>query len=197
MCQNSHVFLSETLGKRHIDSKCCSAVLECIANVLPSKDLLEGDSAVTVSMPKGFGKDIAWEGDSPVIGSVRNRIKKYFDDTAREDPDETLQADNRITYFELFHVFVRGTTKKDTKLCKACAAKVYLEGKRAAVAPTVAPAAAPSSSSSSGGPAPHPKRTAADLMVEIGKLHEQKAAGVWTDEEFQRMKRRILEDAGV
>ena len=92
-------------------SKCCSVLLECITTVLPVKDLLEGDSVVTVSMPKGFGKDIAWEGDSPVVGSVRYRIKKYFDDTAREDPDETLQADNRITYFQLLHVFVRRTTK--------------------------------------------------------------------------------------
>ena len=152
---------------------------------------------MTISMPKGFGKDISWTGDAPVFGSVRHRMVKLFDGTAREDPDETLQLKNRVTYFELKHVFLRGTTKKYTKLCKACAAKVYLEGKRAAVAPTVAPAAAPSSSSSSGGPAPHPKRTAADLMVEIGKLHEQKVAGVWTDEEFQRMNRRILEDAAV
>ena len=173
-------------------------MLECIANVLPSKDLLEGDSAVTVSMPKGFGKDIAWEGDSPVIGSVRNRIKKYFDDTAREDPDETLQADNRITYFELNHVFVRGTTKKDTKLCKACAAKVYLEGRDGPV-PVHGGGGLPGSSSSSSSVAPggQTKRTAAELMAEIGKLHEQKLAGVWDDDEFQRMKKRILHEHGV
>ena len=52
-------------------------------------------------------------------------------------------------------------------------------------------------SSSAGAPAPAQKRTAAELMEDIGKLHAQKAAGVWTEEEFQRMKRRILEDEGV
>ena len=152
-------------------------------------------------MPKGFGKDIAWDGDSPVVGSVRYRIKKYFDDTAREDPDETLQADNRITYFELFHVFVRGTTKKDTKLCKACAAKVYLEGRDGPVPVHGGGPLAGSSSSSSSGPPAAPggqnKRTAAELMAEIGKLHEQKLAGVWDEDEFQRMKKRILQEHGV
>ena len=34
-------------------------------------------------------------------------------------------------------------------------------------------------------------------MAEIGKLHEQKPAGVWDDEEFQRMKKRILQEQGV
>ena len=163
------------------------------------KDLLEGESDVTVSMPKGAGADIEWKGDAPVVGSVRCRIKKYFADTAREDPDETLQVDNRVEYFELTVVFTRGTTRKDTKMCKACAAKFYLEGRGAPAAPAGGTPHFSSSSSSSSAVAPgtQKKRAAGDLMSQIGELHAQLLAGVWDEDEYQRMKKRILEEACV
>ena len=75
---------------------------------------------------------------------------------------------------------------------------MYLEGRDGPV-PVHGGAGLPGSSSSSSSVAPggQTKRTAAELMTEIGKLHEQQLAGVWDDDEFQRMKKRILQEHGV
>ena len=151
------------------------------------------------------GSDTEWKHDAPAFGSCSHRIAKF--EKGNLDEDESEQMDNRVTYLMFTHEFTKGSAeRRECKPCKACGAKLYLEGREQRGSST----GGGSSSAQGGGPAPNTGPSSSSTEVsggssssaggvvratiteQLAQLEDLRSRGVLDDEEFKLGKRAIL-----
>ena len=178
------------------------------------KKLFEGEP-VLVAVPKNGGSDTQWKGDAPIFGSCRHRIVKFEGTAAAPvvNEDESTQMDNRVTYMRFSYEFKDDKgERKNCKPCKACGAKLYLEGleqrgstpsdgsssaQRGRLAPNTGANSASSgtdvsSSAQEGGSSSSTGGTRVSITEELARLAELRSQGHLDEEEFKLAKRSIL-----
>ena len=102
------------------------------------KKLFEGE-AISVGRPKTRGMNCDYTGDAPIIGTCSAPIQLFIKQgrNAVLNRYETDQMVSRVTYIYFTHSLQRGAESDaiDCKVCRRCAAQLYLEGSDYAVAP--------------------------------------------------------------
>jgi hypothetical protein len=155
------------------------------------KKLFEGEP-VMVALPKNGGEDVIWSKDAPVIGSVRHRIAMVTRGVVNEDESE--QMDNRVSYMKFWYDLKQAPGgRKKCKPCKACGARLYLEGFSGASGAPPAVPLAPAASSSSPAPGGAAPKDARSVIQELKDLAALKAQGVLSPDEFESLKKKVLE----
>ena len=95
------------------------------------KSLFEGE-VVTIAVPKTRGTNVDFKSDAPIVGTCASPIQLFVKQGkhAALNQYETDQMQSRVTYLHFSHSLVSGgmSCARECKVCKRCAARLYLEG---------------------------------------------------------------------
>ena len=154
------------------------------------KDFLEG-SKVKVAIPKNKGGgNQMFKGTAPVFLTCAQEVVLKKD--GKEVEKETTQMQKRIKYLHLPHAIPEDKRKEVLRVCGQCSAKLFLEGKTRPA--TLTPAASPGYCAQRAQPEAKRQRTAVSCLRELQDLKDLLDCGVLSQEEFARLKTKLLQD---